>query len=72
MSNCVLGGNVACTLKLTYQRCGAYASNGRVSGTGTADGMDGAAAAALASCGDKTCRLVVADCVDRPLRPPRR
>lgn len=72
MSNCVVGGNVACTLKLTYQRCGAYASNGRASGKGTADGMDQAVAAALASCGDKTCRLVVADCVDRPLRPPPR
>lgn len=72
MSNCVLGGNVACTLKLIYQRCGAYASSKRVSGTGMADSLDQASAAALASCGDRACRLVVADCVNQPLRPPPR
>ena len=71
ISNCRAGGNVACTLKLTYRRCGAYASSGRTFGTGIGGSMDQATAAALASCDEEACRLVVADCVGSPLRPPR-
>ena len=72
LSNCTAGGNRACTLKLTYQPCGAYASSRQTAGTGTGDDMGAAIrAAALAVCGDRACRVVVADCVDVPLQPPR-
>ncbi len=71
MSNCTLGGNVACKLQLTYQHCGAYAASPARAGTGRGNDMPAATAAALASCGSSACRLVVADCVDTPLHPPR-
>ncbi len=71
MSNCTLGGNVACVVKLTYPRCGAYASSHRSAGTGVGQSKQEATAAALASCGGGACHLVVADCVDEPLQPPR-
>lgn len=72
MSNCTLGGNVACTVKLTYRQCGAYAASSTRSGSGTAATQAAATAAALASCGASSCKLVVADCVEAPLRPPSR
>ncbi len=71
MSNCTFGGNVACKVKLTYQQCGAYASSARTSGTGVGSTLARASAAALSTCQDKTCRVVIADCVDQPLSPPR-
>ena len=71
MSNCTLGGNKACKIKVTYQQCGAYASSARTSGTGLGPTMDQASAAALATCRDQTCRVVIADCVDQLLNPPR-
>ncbi len=71
MNNCTLGGNKACRVKVTYQQCGAYASSARTSGTGLGPTMDQASTAAMATCHDQTCRMVIADCVDRPLTPPR-
>ncbi len=71
MSNCTLGGNVSCKIKVTYQQCGAYASSGRTGGSGVGPTMPQASAAALSMCGDQTCRVVVADCVDQSLSPPR-
>lgn len=71
MSNCTLGGNKACRIKITFQHCGAYVSSPRTSGTGLGATMDQASAAALATCHDQTCRVVIADCVNQPLNPPR-
>ena len=71
MSNCTLGGNKACRVKITYQQCGAYASSPRTSGTGLGPTIDQASSAAMATCHDQTCRVVIADCVGRPLTPPR-
>ena len=72
MSNCTAGGNVACTVKLAYRQCGAYAAAApRFSGKGTGATEQAATDAALKSCGHASCKLVVADCVDTPLRPPR-
>lgn len=71
MSNCTLGGNVSCKIKVTYRQCGAYASSARAGGAGVGPTMTRASAAALSRCGDQTCRVVVADCVGRSLNPPR-
>lgn len=71
MSNCTAGGNVACKIQLTYQQCGAYASSHQKAGTGVGSDMRSAIAAALSSCRDGACKLVVADCVDAPLSPPQ-
>ena len=71
MSNCSLGGKLACAVKLTYDRCGAYASSHQTAGTGTGISLQAATSAALASCRDTSCHLVIADCVDAPLRPPK-
>lgn len=70
MSNCTLGGNVACTIKLTYPRCGAYVASAERGEAAAGDTLQAAIEAAREACGLKSCKLIVADCVDLPLRPP--
>jgi hypothetical protein len=63
MEACAKAGNSTCKLMLTYEACGAYASNKTVYGTGQGDSKEAAAQAAIQACGHDGCQLVVADCV---------
>ena len=71
MSNCRLGGHVACKVELTFKQCAAYAASQAASGVGTGPNIPEAADRARAACGEATCRLVVADCVASSLLPKR-
>ena len=71
MSNCRLGGHVACEVKITFRQCAAYAASRMTSGTGTGTSIPDAAERARAACGDAACQLVVADCVASSLLPQR-
>ena len=65
MKECKSGGNKSCEVAVTYQRCGAYASSKKNSGSGTGDSEAIARQAALSECGVSACRVVVADCVGK-------
>ncbi len=65
MKQCRSSGNHSCEVAVTYQRCGAYASSKKNSGTGTGETEKAASAAAMDNCGISACRLVVADCVGK-------
>ena len=71
MSNCRLGGHVACKVELTFKQCAAYAVSRAASGVGTGANIPEAADRARAACGDAACRLIVADCVASSLLPQR-
>jgi len=63
MQACAQAGNDKCELVLTYEACGAYASNKTVYGVGKGDTKEAAAQAAMQACGRDSCVVVVADCV---------
>ncbi len=65
LKNCKSSGNGKCTLALTYQRCGAYASSREHSGSAMGATESEARSAAKEQCGVGACRVVVADCVGK-------
>lgn len=69
MSNCRLGGHVACEVKITFRQCAAYAASRMTSGIGVGAGMPEAADRARGACGEPACQLVVIDCVTSSLLP---
>ncbi len=65
MKQCRSSGNHSCEVAVTYQRCGAYASSKKNSGTGTGSSEAAARSEALHECGVSACRVVVSDCVGK-------
>jgi hypothetical protein len=64
MKACKGEGNSGCQVEVSYNSgCAAYASSKKYSGHGTGGSKAAASAAALKSCGDGSCKIVVADCV---------
>lgn len=56
------GTKAGCKIVVTYQACGAFASDGHDAGWSKAPTKKEAEINALASCGKKTCKLVTSDC----------
>lgn len=51
-----------CEVAVTYQQCGAYASSRNYSGTATGATEQAVRQGALSECGQRTCKVIVADC----------
>lgn len=58
----VTGAKDGCKVVVTYETCGAVASNGYDAGWATAASKDQAASSALKACGKDNCKLVASDC----------
>jgi hypothetical protein len=59
---CKNEGNEDCRIVLVFKKCGAYAASMDNYGVGGAQTLREAEQRALASCGDRECRLIVSDC----------
>jgi hypothetical protein len=55
-------GNETCRIILVFRKCGAYAASTDNYGVGTAQTLREAEKQALASCGERKCRVIVSDC----------
>ena len=51
-----------CEVVVTYQQCGAYASSRKYSGSASGASEQAVKAQAIRECGDRACKIVVADC----------
>ena len=56
------GGGKGCKVMVTYEQCGAFASNGHSAGWGKAPTKDKAEANAMSACEKKDCVMVTSDC----------
>ena len=56
------GGGKGCKVMVTYEKCGAFASNGHEAGWGKAPTKGQAEANAMQACEKKDCALVTSDC----------
>jgi len=68
MSECQSGGGDDCSVELSFQgygNCGAYASSKKYYGSGTGPSQAAASQAALNDCNDNSCKLLVAQCLNR-------
>ena len=64
MKTCKGEGNSNCKVEISYKdMCGAYASSKNHSGNGTGATKAIASKAAMSSCGEGSCKIVVTDCV---------
>lgn len=65
LKQCKKEGNKSCSIEISYKdTCGAYASSKKYAGHGTGKSEAAAKKAALGSCGDDACKIVVSDCVE--------
>jgi Domain of unknown function (DUF4189) len=55
-------GNDDCRIVLVFRKCGAYAASKYNYGVGTAPTLREAEHDALASCGERVCRVIASDC----------
>ena len=55
-------GNDDCRIVLVFRKCGAYAASKYNYGVGTAATLREAEHDALASCGERVCRVIASDC----------
>jgi hypothetical protein len=51
-----------CEVAVAYEKCGAYASSKKYSGTGTASTEKHAKRKAMDECNNASCRVLIADC----------
>lgn len=59
---CAKSGGASCKSVVTYQQCGAFASNGHDGGWGKAPTKKEAEAGAMRACEKEDCKLLVVDC----------
>ena len=59
---CKEEGNDDCRIVLVFRKCGAYAASTDNYGVGNATTLREAEQRALASCGERACRVIVSDC----------
>jgi hypothetical protein len=59
---CAKSGGASCKSVVSYQRCGAFATNGHDGGWGKAPTKKEAEASAMHACEKGDCQLLVADC----------
>jgi uncharacterized protein DUF4189 len=59
---CAKSGGASCKSVVSYQRCGAFATNGHDGGWGKAPTKKEAEASAMRACEKGDCQLLVADC----------
>ena len=62
MKFCKEASGTKCDVAVTYEKCGAYASSRKYSGTGTASTAQEAKKKALGECNNASCRVLIADC----------
>lgn len=62
MKFCKEEGGKECTLAVTYEQCGALASNGKSIWWGVAPSQKDAEVQALQGCKDGACKVVASDC----------
>ncbi|WP_158815647.1 DUF4189 domain-containing protein [Methylocapsa sp. S129] len=59
---CVKAGGKGCKSMVTYQQCGAFASNGHDAGWGKSPTKKGAEDGAMSACQKGDCKIVISDC----------
>jgi hypothetical protein len=59
---CIKAGGKGCKLMVSYQQCGAFASNGHDAGWGKSPTKKGAEDGAMSACEKDNCKIVVSDC----------
>jgi hypothetical protein len=65
LKTCRESGNHGCQVEVSYRdMCGAYASSRKYAGHGVGPTKEAAKRAALDSCGDDACKIVVSDCAE--------
>ena len=62
MKFCKEASGKKCDVAVTYEKCGAYASSKKYSGTGTASTAQEAKKKALNECNNASCKVLIADC----------
>ncbi len=64
VSKCKEAGNDTCKVKVSFEKCGAYASSNDHFGIGWGKSADVAKEKALTQCGAGICRVVASECDD--------
>jgi hypothetical protein len=59
---CTEAGGKECSVKISYQQCGAYAASAQSSGKGVGETKKTAEDQAMSDCKDSDCKIVVSDC----------
>lgn len=62
LKECRSAGNKSCEVVSTFKMCGAYAASKSYFGVGEGESQKVAEARAIEECGNKACKIVVADC----------
>jgi hypothetical protein len=62
MRFCKEASGKKCDVAVTYEKCGAYASSKKYSGTGKASTAQEAKKKALGECNNASCKVLIADC----------
>ncbi|HEV2039543.1 MAG TPA: DUF4189 domain-containing protein [Casimicrobiaceae bacterium] len=62
MKFCKEASGKNCDVAVAYEKCGAYASSRKYSGTGTASTAQDAKKKALVECNNASCKVLIADC----------
>ena len=62
LKNCRDEGNNSCKVVVRFDKCGAYAGSADYYGTGWGNTEKAARSAAMDSCGNNSCHIVVSDC----------
>jgi hypothetical protein len=62
MKFCKEAAGVKCEVAVSYEKCGAYASSRKYSGSASASSESDAKKKALSECNDASCKILVADC----------
>jgi len=62
MKFCREAAGKKCEVAVAYEKCGAYASSKKYSGTGTASTAQEAKKKALEECNNASCRVLASDC----------
>jgi hypothetical protein len=62
MKECRKHGNKECKVAVRFDKCGAYAASKKYSGIGYGRSEDVARTMAMNECGNKSCKVIVAEC----------